>query len=481
MPTKTIPLAGPSTRRGYYATSVTKDQRFIGAIPTLVPNALTKEALLYLDKRPGFVTTATPASGKNGQFIFVSPTTNDRISAFETGGVVTIYNNQTSCGTLTAGVTVYGIIEVVFSNTVYWMISGNNSADLDTKGEGYYLTGTSLTKITDPDFPIDCVGSFVELDGYILIGTHSGNVRNSDLNSPSAWSALGSIAANSLSDRMVGMARHRTQLIAFSTSSMEFFYNAGNPVGSPLKKSEALFSYVGCNQGLNRGAPITRIGEYMAWQAYVGGGFTSTAIYTLTGYEPKKISTPIIDRAMGNAEVSLDGFFFGGMHFLHMAIGTTTTLLESWLYCFETDSWMESGFPYYLRISGTGTLYSVAVNDTGGKVFYQSDASDIVYQDSGAAYTMTVQTARLLEGENFKRYKRVALIADTQASGNTAVEFSYDDYANFTTPRNIDMTLARKELWMCGTGKHLIVRLKHNDNTPWRGQALIVEYDELMR
>ena len=102
--TKTIPLGGMPNQRGYdsLATLIAgKDQRFRAAIVGLIQNPITQQSTLYLEKRPGFETFLTPASGSNGEMIFYSVTQAKAVGAFVTGGVTTVYVGTTSCGVTT--------------------------------------------------------------------------------------------------------------------------------------------------------------------------------------------------------------------------------------------------------------------------------------------------------------------------------------------------------------------------------------------
>lgn len=76
-----------------------KDQRFKGGIIGVITNPLKNTKRAYFEKRPGFETFSTPASGKNGQMIFYGRALDTFVSAFVSAGTTTVYVGTTSCGT----------------------------------------------------------------------------------------------------------------------------------------------------------------------------------------------------------------------------------------------------------------------------------------------------------------------------------------------------------------------------------------------
>jgi hypothetical protein len=76
-----------------------KDQRFRSGIIGLIKNPFTNSARAYFEKRPGFETFLTPASGSNGQMVFYGRSQDKFVTAFATGGTTTLYVGTTSCGT----------------------------------------------------------------------------------------------------------------------------------------------------------------------------------------------------------------------------------------------------------------------------------------------------------------------------------------------------------------------------------------------
>jgi hypothetical protein len=125
----------------------------------------------------------------------------------------------------------------------------------------------------------------------------------------------------------------------------------------------------------------------------------------------------------------------------------------------------------------------VALNHDSGLVYQWTQGIEqaAVYQDAGSAYTATVQTSKLDFGtEKRKRFHKVALIGDTQASTATVnISWSDDDYDNFSTARSVDMSNDRAYLTNCGAARRRAFKITNATNTPLRLEALEITYSEL--
>lgn len=74
----------------------------------------------------------------------------------------------------------------------------------------------------------------VSLDNYIFSMTTEGEIYNSNVGDHLTWGGLDFLVANTAQDKKVYLAQHRDHLLAMGTAAMTFYYNAANPVGSPL-------------------------------------------------------------------------------------------------------------------------------------------------------------------------------------------------------------------------------------------------------
>jgi hypothetical protein len=341
------------------------------------------------------------------------------------------------------------------------------------------ITRSHMAKIIDADFPSTATGPFVELDGYIFIGTSTGRIYNSDLNSITAWTSSNWIAVNMEADASIALSKAKNQIVAIGRNHIEFFYNAGNPSGSPLGRTEQAMIPIGSYSTDN-------IVRFRDKTFFIGqdSGYENAGVWMLSGFEVKRLSTIPLTRMLSQNSASLNAdtivlsaFEHQGKQFVYFGMGDSSNLKADYLYCLESGEWVEAGYPYLMRFSEG--LNAIALNSTSG-IIYSADPLTPTYQDVGSAsYTATIQTS-LWDGGTDKRkfINKIRLIGDTQASGTASISWSDNDYANYNTARTVDMTKVDKSLHGCGSTRRRSFKIEHSANTAWRVEALEIEFDE---
>ncbi|MDE2097572.1 MAG: hypothetical protein KGL39_10025 [Patescibacteria group bacterium] len=166
----------------------------------------------------------------------------------------------------------------------------------------YYWNGydNELTQITDNNYPLVTVPGVVQLDGYIFVMDSNGVIYNSNLQDQRIWNSLDFIQAEVEPDGGVAIAKHLNYIVAFGKWSTEFFYDAGNALGSPLARVDNAFFPIGCANGNSVVAMDTSViwvSQTKEDNAKAGRGREVTM---LNGMTPKKISTPFVDRILSN-------------------------------------------------------------------------------------------------------------------------------------------------------------------------------------
>ena len=156
----------------------------------------------------------------------------------------------------------------------------------------YYFNGTTFNAITDPDYPATTVRGIVYLDGTYYVMTPAGTIYGSDLENPASWSALNAIQSRMEPDGGVCLARQLNMVVAFSAYSTEFFYDAGNPVGSPLSPFPSAFIEIGCAVAES----VTNLENSIFFMGVSKS--KGRSIYRLDGTSPTLISTASIDRIL---------------------------------------------------------------------------------------------------------------------------------------------------------------------------------------
>lgn len=105
------------------------------------------------------------------------------------------------------------------------------------------FTENDLSSITTSRW----VGGFVYLDGTWYVMNIQGNIYGSPINDPSApWDGTNVIKAQIDDGAAIGLWKIGSYIVAFSSTTATFLFDAGNPTGSPLNIATANFSRVGC-------------------------------------------------------------------------------------------------------------------------------------------------------------------------------------------------------------------------------------------
>lgn len=157
----------------------------------------------------------------------------------------------------------------------------------------YIWDGTSLTKITSPNYPALTVYGVAYLDGRFYVMAPDGTISGCDTFDPFTWQSTTIIAAKSEGDGAVALVRHLVYLIAFKEHSSEFFYDAGQPApGSPLLPMQNAFMEVGCAVGGSIAFSDNTV-FFMSESLPKG-----RSVSRMDGFEGKIISTIFVDRIL---------------------------------------------------------------------------------------------------------------------------------------------------------------------------------------
>ncbi len=339
------------------------------------------------------------------------------------------------------------------------------------------FTRSAVAKIIDADFPTDIVGGFVELDGYIGIMSYTGRFYNSDLNTFMSWAATGYLTCSKYSDAGRCAARCQNMIAAFSVSSLEFLWNAGNPTGSPFSSSDRS---VGARTiPPQYGSSIAQANGTLYW---VGN---DNNIYAMEGFSPKKISTNGLERMSDNVSVNT-GAYVTAFSYNRKTYINIYGVSKTFWYCVDDDTWTQTsvgtGATYAADGQGNFTYYTIG--SITGKIFILPSGHDAgyppVFQDNGSAYTMTVQIATDMGTQNCKQATELRLVGDVQSSGTLDISYSDDDGATYSTARSMPLTsIAEMRITRLGSwyGSRLW-KFQHSANTPFRAKQIEIDYTE---
>ncbi|MDO8682405.1 MAG: hypothetical protein Q7N50_02855 [Armatimonadota bacterium] len=384
MPTVRLPLVGVANPRsidGQATVAAGYDQRFVNVIFDAIKNPITGKTTLYIEKRPGWVTSQLVEAGSPSTGLIKTDILGRVVSAFgETNS--TIYDSQTSVGAITGRAIHF--LETILGTTGYVLIrssdgtgwyyasdaatqltytgkvtSGGVQVDAIASTAGMYhgqavtsanmaggsrvstvistsqinltlaatgsateaITKTPIAKILSANFVATGTNksAFNEMDGFIFYCTEDGYLYNSDLNSIHVFEASNKIAVNMAPDLPITVARHKNWIIVFGNSSTEFFYNAGNAAGSPLNRSAQYFKRVGSQN--QRSVVGLEDDIYFVSSSRDG----DTKVERLRGMGLEKISTAATDKIIGTANATgsniyANAFNLGGYSYLTLSL-----------------------------------------------------------------------------------------------------------------------------------------------------------------
>lgn len=449
-----------------------KDQRFINCWPVTVKNSATQTITPYMVKRPGFQAFSTPASGNVGNDIHIWLGNSSKVMSAFGSTNSTLYDGTTSQGSITGQCT--GISETILSGTAYLALSSSDNT-------AWYLpAGGALTKISDADYPGNAgrtvTGTFAHMDGYAFIMDTSGRIYNSDLNSISSWTANNYASCNLFPDNGVAVIKHRNNIIGFGTESMEVWFNAGNPAGSPLSRRDEACRRIGL---INANA-LTQLEDLVAFvgTSELGG----LALYILDGFTPNRVSTPEIEAQLilaTTSNISLSACKIMGRTFVVCIVGSAT-----YVYCVEEGLWHEwnSTIPLWQKMAGTAigssfVTYAVSTLKSAGKV-YILNPSNFVFTDDSDAYTAVIQTALLDFNTSDRKFMdEVTIVGDVATStSDLTISYSDDDYQTFTVWGTVDLSSsAKRRLSRGGAFRRRAMKLSHSANTSMRLQRMDIK------
>ena len=411
--------------------------------------------------------------------------------------VTTIKNGQVRAVTITNGGSGYGSAPTVgftggggSSAAGTAVISGGvvTSVTITNTGSGYTSAptvsfsgggGSSAAGTADLcGLPSAFIPDIEFFDGYIIVCSEDGKIFNSELEDPSQWNSITYVQAQKFPDDLVGLARQNDTLMAFGTSTTEFYYDGGNAAPTSfLSRLDQGTLQIGC-ASLNS---IVHQENFVIWVASGGsGGYTVQKLDGITNL--KKVSTDPIERVISAEGASISdaratairiaGHFF---YVLTLTSADRTFVLdiddERW---YEWQSGSSGAFDFVSSIEHSAEVYLQHV-DTG-KIYKFTLES---YTDDGDDIEVLLQTAPIdYDSMHRKFIKRFELYGDQQTTASP-VEISYsdDNYKTWSTPREINM---KNRAWLAGLGstRRRAWKVVKKWDGPFRAEGFEIEYQE---
>jgi len=371
-------------------------------------------------------------------------------------------------------------------------------------------TGGILAQVTDLDLPSTIAGGGATLDGYLFLMDDDGVIWQSDLDDATSWNALNFIEAERENDTGVYLAKHHDHLVAFGRGTLEFFYNAGNAVGSVLSRRQDIFY----NTGTPYQEGVWEDGDDLYFLGRSQRG--DYGIYLISNFQIKLISSSDFNTyltsvyAEGSFFPLMAGFAARGHSFISITIHTTPSAISpvaTFVYDKNTNLWgpwitgMDElsaldGFPVTGWTTSSASRFGTGILTNGDLItlrgtfspidsfdikYYVENEDDYVVTDYIAPFGSLVGTnidllCRMghLDG-NSNRSKfgsTLEVVADyTPSSQTLTLKWSDTDHTTFTSTRTLDTSL-REKLSRIGKYDRRTYQLEYSGDETYRAEYL---------
>ena len=196
---------------------------------------------------------------------------------------------STSIGTISSG-----------KQPVWFGELGGKLVILDQENdEGWTVdSGDTLAAISGANWPSTLAGGGAVLDKTLYVMDEDGLIYGSDLNAPTFTDALNVIEAEREPDPGLYLGKMLDQVVAFGTKTIEFFYDAANPTGSPLSRRSDVSYRIGSID------PTSFYNSSNVIYFIASDVSGSLSFYKMENFQMQKLSNPTIDSAFDNAVIT---------------------------------------------------------------------------------------------------------------------------------------------------------------------------------
>lgn len=330
----------------------------------------------------------------------------------------------------------------------------------------YSLTsGGAFAQVVDPNYPAVTVPGSAYLDGTLYVMDSQGRIWGSaGLNNPTVWSALNLIRAQVEPDLGIALAKQAIYVVAFKQWTTEFFYDAGNPTGSPLLPVQNAKLPFGCYLGGRSVCSINDELYFIGTNRAIGLG-----IYKISKLQITKISTPAVDRLLeSNVSVSPAFSTRAGGHvyyILPLAAGVGSLVFDTTVGVWQV--WKQNGATLdIVAATSNMTLSFFLQAQTNGAVIQNPNAyTGLDYTAAGAQVPMVAEacTPPFDGGTRLEKVlTRLFIEADQQSSGPLEMCWSDDDYRTWSEWRAVSLADDIPQFQDLGTFRKRAFKFRHS-------------------
>lgn len=446
----------------------------------LIPTIVTRDATL--DRSARLINGFTERTARDEQWVFKRPglTTYQASAGAATGRGVynwrgniysifgsTIYKDGVSHGT---GLNTSG------AYTFSASLGGTPRLFFKNGAAAYTTDGTTVTAVSDADYPAATVPGSAYLDGTTYVMTSAAAIRGSDINDPTAWDPLNTITAQVEPDGGVALAKQLVYVVALKDWTTELFYDKANASGSPLAPVQGAKQPWGCRAA----GSVQSIDDMLFWVGQTRAG--SVNVVKMEGLKIQVVSTPAIERVLASANYTTT--YSWNMHIQgHRFYGLTVTAANLTLvYDIKEGQWYiwtDTAGNYWPIVSSTfGTSQQVIVQHASNGALYKMDVA--AYDDFGTLFTWELYTPNWDGEVKVKKFcSRLVLVGDQQPGNIVAVRTNDDDFdpLKWSHSRHINMGSAYPALDGLGTFRRRVHHFSQTAPYPVRLEAVELTLD----
>ncbi len=525
MTTKTIPFATGLYIEQFSGASITESSSTLHNM-IIDKYGLGGEERLYITQRPGIdvtldISEQTGSIPAQGRGLYYWTAAGDRYFVADDN----LYKGTSAIETNLSGTDL--------TRPVYFVEGLDGAGNeilvlMDHEGnDGYWIeTDDTVNVITDAEFPcnngLSLAQGVASLDGYTFVLTTNGQIWNSALDDIQSWSGLDFIEAEREPDSGMWIGKHHDHVVAIGGRTIEFFYNAGNPSGSPLNRRSDLAYNVGCAGGDS----VWQDGDIIYFLGVDSRG--TVALWSLNNFQIAKLSDSTMDSFLTHTKVRdglstiANGFSAHGHSFYVLTIHSYDSLTKvivphiTLVYDSFTKKWStwdtdlpelsdQPGFPLVQWSMRTGTAPRfgegilsngdiVSINDAlhpydtlGSHIYIDNETPGSLYVEAdyytdtagdGTDIAFSAKMSHFDAGStNVKLIGQTTIICDpTSTSQELTVEWSDDGHSTFSSSRTLDLSKSPR-LTRCGSSRRRTIQLSGAMDEQVRIEGVELEYD----
>lgn len=379
----------------------------------------------------------------------------------------TVYKGTVAIGSVSNSGT-YSFTSTLGDFPVLFLQNGTN---------GYTIsTSDIVTPVTDVNYPPAVVDGAAYLDGTVYLLSREGRIFGSDAaaNDATVWDPLNLIVAQIEPKPAILIVKQLAYILAIKQDYTEAFYDAGNPVGSPLAPVQGAKMNFGCVDAKT----VRDVGGDLLWLANSGEGFY--CVVMVAGLKAEIVSTPSIERilSIAGSYASWNVRIMGHRLYAITDFSTNITLVfdltsHIW-YQWSTANGGALQFTFSCEGNGTDMLFLHRSNGT----LYRLEATRNVDEGDGI-FGCAVYTPNFDGGTRQEKTLPALDIVGDQVATTVSVAYSDDDYATWSPEFPADMSLDRPRIEGLGSFTKRAFRFFHQDDAPFRLRGVEMYLDSV--